>query len=123
MYVCSNPLQFEFKRGYSTTLCTGIVKNVVSQYIHNGSAVLGCILNASKAFDIVDMVFFFVHSVIEVYLYLFLGSCCLGMLHNKCRCIGELVFLICSMFVMVFGRVVFSHQFCLLCIWMVYWLN
>ena len=54
MYVCSNPLQFGFKPGYSTTLCTGIVKNVVSRYIHNGSAVLGCFLDASKAFDMVD---------------------------------------------------------------------
>ena len=37
----SNPLQFGFnKPDYSTTLCTGIVKNVVSCYIYNGSAVL-----------------------------------------------------------------------------------
>ena len=54
MYFCSNPLQFRFKPGYSTTLCTSIVKNVVSRYIHNGSAVLGCFLDASKAFDMVD---------------------------------------------------------------------
>ena len=39
---------------YSTTLCTDIVKNVASQYIHNGSAVLKCFLDASKAFDMVD---------------------------------------------------------------------
>jgi hypothetical protein len=54
MYFCNNHLQFGFKPGYSTTLCTGIVKNVVSRYIHNGSAVLGCFLDASKAFDMVD---------------------------------------------------------------------
>ena len=51
MYFCSNSLQFGFKLGYSTKLCTGIV---VSRYIHNGSAVLGCFLDASKAFDMVD---------------------------------------------------------------------
>ena len=50
----SNQLQFGFKPGYSTTLCTGMVKNVTSRYIHNGSAVLGCFLDASKAFDMVD---------------------------------------------------------------------
>ena len=37
---------------------------------------------------------------------------------NKCRCVGDLVFLMCSMFLMVFGRVVFSHQFCLLGIYL-----
>ena len=30
----SNSLQFGFKPGFSTTLCTGTVKNVVSRYIH-----------------------------------------------------------------------------------------
>ena len=34
--------------------CTGVVKNVVSHYIHNGSSVYGCFLDASKAFDLVD---------------------------------------------------------------------
>ena len=38
----------------STSLCTGVVKNVISRYIHNGSSVLGCFLDASKAFDMVD---------------------------------------------------------------------
>ena len=39
---------------HSTTLCTGAVKNVVSRYIHRGSSVLGCFLDASKAFDFVN---------------------------------------------------------------------
>ena len=30
---CTSSLQFGFKPGYSTTLCTGVVKNVVSRYI------------------------------------------------------------------------------------------
>ena len=50
----SNALQFGFKRGHSTSLCTATVKNVASHYMHNGSAVLGCFLDASKAFDLVD---------------------------------------------------------------------
>ena len=33
---------------------TAAVKNVVSWYMHNGSYVLGCFLDASKAFDLVD---------------------------------------------------------------------
>ena len=53
-YLYSCEYQFGFKSGFSTSLCTGIVKNVVSRYIHNGSAVLGCFLDASKAFDMVD---------------------------------------------------------------------
>ena len=40
--------------GHSTTLCSATVKNVVLHYIQNGSPVLGCFLDASKAFDLVD---------------------------------------------------------------------
>ena len=50
----SHPFQFGFKSGSSTPLCTGIVKCIVSKYLHNGSSVLGCFLDASKAFDMVD---------------------------------------------------------------------
>ena len=30
-------MQFGFKRGFSTDLCNGVLKNVVSNYIHKGS--------------------------------------------------------------------------------------
>ena len=52
----SKSLQFGFKPGYSASLCTTTVRNVVSRYMHNGTAVLRCskILDASKAFDMVD---------------------------------------------------------------------
>ena len=46
--------QFGFKQGLSTTLCTGCVKNVVSRYVHRGSTVYACFLDASKAFDLVQ---------------------------------------------------------------------
>ena len=35
-------------------MCTGVVKNIISRYIHNGSSVHGCFLDASKAYDLVD---------------------------------------------------------------------
>ena len=38
----SSHLQFGFKAGYSTSLCTGTVKNIVSRCTHNGSPVFGC---------------------------------------------------------------------------------
>ena len=50
----SSHLQFGFKAGASTTLCTALMRSVVSRYINNGSKVLGCFLDASKAFDRVD---------------------------------------------------------------------
>ena len=53
-YLLSNQLQFGFKSGSSTSLCTGLVNNIVSRYIFNGSTVLGFFLDASKAFDLVD---------------------------------------------------------------------
>ena len=52
--LASNPLQFGFKHGSSTSLCTSLIKQVISRYINRGSKVLGCFLDASKAFDMVD---------------------------------------------------------------------
>ena len=45
----TSSLQFGFKPGVSTDLCTGLIKNVTARYCYNG-----CFLDASKAFDRVD---------------------------------------------------------------------
>ncbi len=47
----TSDLQFGFKEGFSTDLCTGVLKNVVSKYLHGNTNVFGCFLDASKAFD------------------------------------------------------------------------
>ena len=53
-FLQSSHLQFGFKSGSSTSLCTGTVKNIISRYTNRGSSVLGCFLDASKAFDLVS---------------------------------------------------------------------
>ena len=53
-FLCTNPLQLGFKSGSSTTLCTSLIKLIVSRYMNHGSKVFGCFLDASKAFDRVD---------------------------------------------------------------------
>ena len=53
-HFATSDLQFGFKPGFSTDLCSGVLKNVVSTYIHKGSPVYSCFLDASKAFDRVD---------------------------------------------------------------------
>ena len=53
-FLCSSDLQFGFKPGYSTTLCTGVLKTTISRYLYRNSTVYGCFLDASKAFDLVD---------------------------------------------------------------------
>ena len=50
----TSELQFGFKQNMSTSLCTGVLKNVVSHYMHEGSSVFACFLDASKAFDLVN---------------------------------------------------------------------
>ena len=50
----TSDLQFGFKPGLSTDLCTGLIKNVIARYNFNDSEVYACFLNASKAFDRVD---------------------------------------------------------------------
>ena len=47
----SSYLKFGFKPHSSTSLCTRVVKNVVSRYIQHSSSVYGCFLDA---FDLVD---------------------------------------------------------------------
>ena len=48
----TSTLQFGFKQGFSTDLCTGLIKNVISRYCKNGSTVHGCFLDASKALTV-----------------------------------------------------------------------
>ena len=50
----TSPLQFGFKKHMSTTLCTGLVKNISAHYMSHGCSVFACLLDASKAFDLVD---------------------------------------------------------------------
>ena len=53
-YFATSPLQFGFKKHMSTALCTGLVKNISAHYMSHGSSVFACLLDASKAFDLVD---------------------------------------------------------------------
>ena len=53
-FFTSSDLQFGFKSGYSTTMCTGLIKTTISHYINCHSVVYGCFFDASKAFDLVD---------------------------------------------------------------------
>lgn len=50
----TSSLQFGFKPGVSTDLCTGLIKNVTASYCHKDTPVYGCFLDASKAFDRFD---------------------------------------------------------------------
>ena len=38
----TSDLQFGFKEGFSTELCTGVLKNVVSKYLQGNTNVFGC---------------------------------------------------------------------------------
>ena len=49
-----NSSSLQFKPSSSTSICTGVVKSIVSHNIHNSSSVLCCFVDASKAFDLVD---------------------------------------------------------------------
>ena len=53
-YFTTYDLQFGFKKHLSTSLCSAVIKNVAARFVHNGSPVFGCFLNASKAFDRVN---------------------------------------------------------------------
>jgi len=45
--------QFSYKKDHSTTMCTLVVKETVRYYLDNETPVYSCLLDASKAFDLV----------------------------------------------------------------------
>ena len=47
----TSDLQFAFKDGHSTTMCTSVIKEVIAHYNSRNSNVYACLLDASKAFD------------------------------------------------------------------------
>jgi hypothetical protein len=47
----TSDLQFGFKKGHSTTMCTQLLKETVAYYTSNNSSVYCVMLDASKAFD------------------------------------------------------------------------
>ena len=54
--LCSSELQFGFKRKSSTHMCTMVLKETMSYYVHNSSPVCCVFLDATKAFDRVNYV-------------------------------------------------------------------
>ena len=48
-------MQFAFKQGHSTALCTTVLKEVLGHYTSNGSPVYSCFVNASWAFDKINI--------------------------------------------------------------------
>ena len=49
----TSQLQFAFKPKHSTTMCTTVLKEVLRHYRINKSDVYSCLLDASKAFDLI----------------------------------------------------------------------
>ena len=73
-------LRFGFNCNHSTVLCTAIYMDTINYYVNEGSNVYSCLLNASKAFDIVHwgrlfkilierkVPFLFIHLLLDSYL-------------------------------------------------------
>jgi len=52
--LCTSELQFGFKSKLSTSMCTSLIKEIVSYYNSNSSSVYCTLLDATKAFDRVN---------------------------------------------------------------------
>ena len=112
----SSHLQFGFKAGYSTSLRTGTVKNIVSRYTHNGSPIFGCFLDATI------IAFFFRNFWTVVSPLLFSIFCCPGIARRSVVFVGALVIPTPSVFQMAFVKVVSSRLYFLHYTWMICWL-
>ncbi len=44
-------MQYAFRKGYSTVMCTLVLKDVINYYLNNNSDVYTCFTSATKAFD------------------------------------------------------------------------
>ncbi len=53
-HFATSDLQFGFKGGYSTSLCTAVLKSIAKRYTKGCSRVYACLIDASKAFDTVN---------------------------------------------------------------------
>jgi len=51
LYTSDN--QFSYKNDHSTTMCTIVAKETIRYYLNNSTPVYACLLDASKAFDLV----------------------------------------------------------------------
>ena len=71
-YLNTPDMQFSYKRGYLTTLCTLIYKEITHQYKNNGSDVYSCLLDASKAFIVCIMENYSEYYCLQNCLYLLL---------------------------------------------------
>ena len=49
----TSDMQFAYKSGHSTSMCSFVVKETVNYYLNNGSQVFSCCVDLSKAFDLV----------------------------------------------------------------------
>ena len=52
-FFTTSDLHFGFKSGFSITLCTGLLNAVINHYLTSGSILYACLIDASKAFDLV----------------------------------------------------------------------
>ena len=52
--LCSSDLQFGFKAGHSTSMCSMILKEALAYYVVDGGSAFCTFLDATKAFDRVD---------------------------------------------------------------------
>ena len=55
----SDDLQFAYKSGCSTTQCVSVLCETIDYYVHNESDVYMCSIDASKAFDRVNVLLLF----------------------------------------------------------------
>ena len=49
--LCSDSMQFGYKKGVSTTQCSWLVNEVTNHFLRRGTSVTACLLDASMAFD------------------------------------------------------------------------
>ena len=111
-------LQFGFKQNMSTSLCTGILKHVVSRYMHEGSSFLRVFLMPLKVLIWLITTFSLVSCLLKAFQLISFVSSSHGIRSSVCVFVGGVLSRTAFLLQMVSVKGVFCLLSCSLFIWM-----
>ena len=108
----TSELQFGFKSGLSTTMCTGVLKAVVSRYLDGGPKSMDALLMRRKLSILLIIAFYWKSYCLEVYPMYWYAFSSDGIRPSVYKPNGMVSPQILSVSLGVFVRVEFFHLFC-----------
>ena len=116
-YLFTSSNQFGYKKGHSTDLCIYALKEFIEYYKKRSTPVFLTMLDASKAFDRVNFWLLFDKLITRSVPLFMVRILAVWYTHKKCAFGGVMPIPHPLVFLMVFSKVEFYHQFFSMFIW------